>query len=62
MKLKLEETLAIDEAGAELGWSRAKAYREADKGTLPTIPLGKNQRRVPVPVLRKMKAEMQAAK
>jgi len=46
-------TITIDEAGAQLGLSRATAYKLAHSGAIPTIRLGR-QLKVPVVQLEKL--------
>ena len=46
--------LTIPEAGRLLGIGRASAYRAADEGSLPTIPMGGRRRLVPTAALRRM--------
>jgi hypothetical protein len=48
-------TIAIPDAGwLAFRLSKAASYRAADNGTLPTIAVGPNRRRVPTAALRQM--------
>ena len=49
--------VSIPRAGELLGVSRAQAFRLAADGTLPTVRLGPQTRRVPVDGLRRWLAE-----
>jgi hypothetical protein len=59
---RIEPMVSILEAAADLGWTHSTAYRRARDGTLPTIPISKTQRRVPVRVIAKIKAEQEKLK
>ena len=49
----MELAVPIADAARMLHISRAQAFRLAAEGTLPTVPIGRRGRRVPVEALRR---------